>query len=115
MTLAPGACATITATFAAPPVDASAFPAYSGFLQVASGAGAVAVRVSYLGLVGSLRDKAVLDTTAAALGYGLPTVWNSAGSPQARGTVYSLAASDQPTVVYRCDCRSPSFRFARRR
>lgn len=82
---------------------------YSGFIAITSGA--ETQRVAYLGAVGNLRDRRVLDTTDAFFGVPLPALLNATGDPQDGVTAYTLAPDDQPAAVFRLAFGSPRARL----
>lgn len=93
-----------TANFAVvitPPqgIDPARYPVYSGFINVASDEDTV--KVSYLGVGGSLHDKEVLDTSSTFLGFPLPALVDAAGEPQTQAPVYTMRDQDIPIVFYR--------------
>ena len=100
VTVDPGQSTTIIASFTPPAgVDPVTYPAYSGFIQVASGD--ETLRVSYLGVVGSLIDKKVLDTTSNYFGRPLPFVEDGNGDVQESSKEYTFVGADVPTVILR--------------
>lgn len=101
LTLAAGETQTITATFTPPSgLDASTFPVYSGFIEIANGSDIT--HVTYLGLAASLRDKRVLDNTSNFFGFPIPAVLDSAGNVQANTTKnYTFVGTDYPSILFR--------------
>lgn len=109
VTVRPGGSATVVATFAAPKVhDPSTYPVYSGFIEIASGS--ETQHVSYLGAVGNLKNKQVLDNTDQFFGFQIPAIVDTAGNPKINAS-YSLKGDDQPTLLYRLAFGSPLVRL----
>ncbi|KAF9446345.1 subtilisin-like protease [Macrolepiota fuliginosa MF-IS2] len=98
--LRPGASQTVTATIAGPHgLDASTFPVYSGFIEITDGS--QNFHVTYLGLVGSLIDKQVVDDTDIFFGVPIPTILDSQGNVQAGPVNYTFVGLDLPTLLWR--------------
>ncbi|GJE92794.1 peptidase S8 family domain-containing protein [Phanerochaete sordida] len=108
ITLPPGGSAVITATFTPPRLSASTLPVYSGFITLTSTT--ETLRVAYLGAVGDLHARTVLDTTDAFFGYKLPALWNATGGRQVGVQTYDLGEDDQPSVIGRLAFGSPLVR-----
>ncbi|KAF8800231.1 subtilisin-like protease [Phlegmacium glaucopus] len=103
----PGLSQPVVTKFTPPSgLDVSTYPVYSGFIEITSGS--ETVHVSYLGLLGNLRDKQVIDTTDVALGFTLPTILNATQSPQVDPTNYTFVGTDFPSLVYRLVFGSPA-------
>jgi len=92
-------------------LDASTYPVYSGFIDVTSGS--ETVHVSYLGLLGSLKDKQVIDTTDAVLGFKVPAILNATQHPQVDPTNYTFVGKDHPSFVFRFVLPFPTPRLLR--
>lgn len=98
-TLWPGQSRTVLASFRPPKgLDASLFPVYSGWIEIASGSDLT--HVSYLGLAAELKKKQVLDTTDYLFGFELPVVLNSAGDVQTEPTNYTFVGDDWPGFAF---------------
>ncbi|KAF8800239.1 subtilisin-like protease [Phlegmacium glaucopus] len=103
----PGQSQSVVTKFTPPSgLDISTYPVYSGFIEIASDS--ETVHVSYLGLLGNLRDKQVIDTTDVVLGYTLPAIINATQSPQVDPTNYTFVGTDYPSLVYRLVFGSPA-------
>ncbi|KAH9484892.1 Minor extracellular protease vpr [Psilocybe cubensis] len=112
-TLRPGQTQTITAIFHPPPqsaFDTSTFPVYSGFIQIAGPSALDILHVSYLGLLGSLREKQVVDDTDVFFGVPLPALLDSQGDVQDSPTNYTFVGDDVPTLLWRLAFGTPAFR-----
>lgn len=109
LTVPPGGTGTVIATFTPPHIGASTLPVYSGFIQVAGGG--ETQRVAYLGAVGDLKARTVLDTTDEFFGEKIPAIWNATGDFQEGVQAYNLSESDQPSVVFRLTFGSPLVRL----
>ena len=82
-------------------LDPLTFPVYSGFIEVNSESEPEG-HVVYLGMVGDLRDKQVLDNTSSVLGFQLPAIINPHNEqPQAPFTNYTFNGTDNPFVLFR--------------
>lgn len=99
--LAPGETQTVIAVFTPPTgLNASTYPLYSGFIEVTSGSGTV--HVSYIGLVGSLKDKQVIDNTDEFFGFPIPAITNpNTGAPQVDPINYTFVGNDYPSLLWR--------------
>jgi hypothetical protein len=107
--LNPGAHATITAHFSAPAgLDPKTYPVYSGYITITSANSSA--QVAYLGVLGSLAAKQVLDTTTEYDGFALPALVNAAGNPT-NMTTYNFNGSAVPTVLYRLAFGTPKLTF----
>jgi hypothetical protein len=82
-------------------VDQSRYPVYSGFIEVNGPTAADSYHVSYLGLLGSLKDKQVLDDTDAFFDVPLPVVLNPAQEAQLGPMNYTFVGDDAPMLLYR--------------
>ncbi|KAJ3557998.1 hypothetical protein NP233_g11597 [Leucocoprinus birnbaumii] len=99
-TLKPGASRNVVATILGPTnLDNSTFPVYSGWIEVSDGTNSF--HVTYLGLVGSLIDKQVLDTTDLFFGVPIPTILDSQGNTQEGPVNYTFVGYDVPTLLWR--------------
>lgn len=72
---------------------------YSGFIEISDGD--QSFHVTYLGLVGSLIDKQVIDDTDFFFGIPLPFIFNSTGAVQEGPVNYTFAGDDFPIFVWR--------------
>jgi len=100
ITISPGTTVKVSATFSASKgVDASTYPVYSGFISITSPN--ETVKVTYLGLAASLKDKAILDNTDTFFGVRLLTILDASGNPQVNMTDYMFQGTDIPALVYR--------------
>lgn len=97
--VAPGATAIVVAYFKAPKADASTYPVFSGFITISSDT--ETLRVSYLGLAASLKQKAILDTTDVFFGVPLPFIADSEGNVQDNSTTYTFTGEDVPSLYLR--------------
>lgn len=100
-TLGAGKSQCVTLHFTAPQIAGDAQPLYSGFVTVASGYGKVAARVSYMGTVGSLRERTVLDTSSQYFGIPIPALVDSQGELQTGPKNYTFVGDDVPTLYFR--------------
>ncbi|PPQ74736.1 hypothetical protein CVT25_013480, partial [Psilocybe cyanescens] len=97
-TFRPGQSQTVVASFRPPTgLDASTYPVYSGFIDIVSGS--EKYHVSYLGLVGSLKNKQVVDNTDYFFGFPIPAILNAAGDIQGRATNYTFIDGDYPSLL----------------
>lgn len=100
VTVAAGRTAVVAATFKAPTdVDRLTLPVYSGFIVISSPT--ESVKVTYLGLAASIKDKVVVDSSDYYFGIPLPVILDSAGEPQYEPTNYTLQGDDVPALLYR--------------
>ncbi|KAF8149475.1 pyrolysin [Crassisporium funariophilum] len=108
-TVRPGATQIVIARFTPPTgLDASTYPVYSGFIEVT--AGAESTHVSYLGLVGNLKDKQIVDNTDIFFGLPIPAVLNAVGEPQTGPVNYTFAGGDNPSLLWRLVFGTPALR-----
>lgn len=99
-TLRPGESQTVVATISGPRgLDASTFPVYSGFIEITDGT--QNFHVTYLGLVGSLIDKQVVDNTDFFFGVPIPAILDSLGNVQEGPANYTFVNEDVPTLLWR--------------
>lgn len=100
-TLQPGKTQGVKLKFTEPPnLDPTTFPVYSGFIEVNSES--ESLHAVYLGMVGDLRDKQVLDNTSSVFGFQLPAIINPHNDqPQAQFTNYTYNGTDNPLVFFR--------------
>jgi hypothetical protein len=89
----------VEVVFIQPVVDQTTFPVYSGFIQIESAS--ETLKVTYLGVAASLKDKTVLDTSDKFFGFPLPALVNASGSPQTGEATYTLANNHVPIVLWR--------------
>ena len=88
------------ARFTAPTgLDLTTFPVYSGFIEVNSGS--ESVHAVYLGMVGDLKTKQVLDNTTSFFGYQIPAIIASNDQPQTQPTNYTFNGTDHPSLLFR--------------
>jgi len=99
-TVNPGQSDTISAKFTAPNIDAAGYPVYSGHIEITSSL--ETLRVSYLGVLGSVHEQQLLDRSNAAFGVRLPLIQLPDGSIQKKTKKYTFTDGDYPTVVFRC-------------
>ncbi|KAF8800185.1 subtilisin-like protease [Phlegmacium glaucopus] len=106
-TVKPGCSQSVVAKFTPPSgLDVSTYPVYSGFIEIVSGS--ETVHVSYLGLLGNLKDKQVIDNTDVVLGYTLPAILNATQTPQVDATNYTFVDTDFPSLIFRLVFGSPA-------
>lgn len=99
-TLRPGASQEIIATIFAPTIkDVSTYPLYSGFIEITDGT--QNFHVVYLGLVGSLINKQVIDNTDSFFGVQIPLILDGEGNPQEGPTNYTFVGEDFPALLWR--------------
>ncbi|CAA7260654.1 unnamed protein product [Cyclocybe aegerita] len=90
-------------------VDASLYPVYSGFVDITSGS--EIHHVSYLGLVGSLKNKPVFDNTPEFFGFRLPALLDGNDQPQAVPSNYTFAGGNIPSLLWRLVMGTPALRI----
>lgn len=100
-TLAPGQTREITVCFTPPQIANSTLPVYTGYLRVKTADGKVVARVSYLGIVGSLRERKVIDTSDRYFGIKTPVLIDADLQVQHGPRNYTLQGNDTPTLVFR--------------
>jgi len=99
-TVQPGRSQTVSATISGPTgLDHTTFPVFSGFIEISDGT--QRFHVTYLGLVGSLIDKQVIDDTDFFFGVPTPVVVDNAGNVQGGPANYTFAGDDVPTLIWR--------------
>ncbi|KAG6820281.1 hypothetical protein H0H93_002893 [Arthromyces matolae] len=99
-TLAPGASHTVILAFTPPEIkDRSTFPVFSGFIEITSGK--ESHHVTYLGLAASLKDKQVVDNTAAYFGSPIPAVLDQNNNFQTQPTNYTFVGNSWPSILFR--------------
>jgi hypothetical protein len=98
-TVDPGKSSTITAKFTAPAIDAKDYPAYSGRIEITSPA--ETLRVSYLGVLGSIHEQQLLDHSDIPFNSPLPFIQLPDGTVQNTTAEYAFAKGDYPTLMYR--------------
>ncbi|KAF9474706.1 pyrolysin [Pholiota conissans] len=107
--LAPGRSQVVVAVIKPPAgVDASRYPIYSGFIDVTSASDVT--HVSYLGLVGSLKNKQVVDNTDAFFGIKTPVIIDATGNWQEAATNYTFANGDWPSLLWKLAFGTPALR-----
>lgn len=94
-----GQTAQVQVSFTAPHGDPKSYPLYSGFIEISSPH--ETLKVTYLGVASSLKDKTILDASDAFFGVKLPAFLDATGQPQSTDSEYTLAGSDVPSVLYR--------------
>jgi hypothetical protein len=99
VTVRAGQTAQVQLTFTAPHSDPKSYPVYSGFVEIASPL--ETLKVTYLGVASSLKDKTILDTSDAFFGVKLPALLDATGQPQSTDSEYTLVGTDVPAVLYR--------------
>ncbi|KAF9488779.1 pyrolysin [Pleurotus eryngii] len=112
VTIRPGHSKDVTIKFAPPNnVNPKQLPVYSGFIRIASPD--EALKVTYLGAVGSLRAEPIIDQTEQYFGPGvqLPIVLDADALPQLGELNYSMQKHDYPSVAYRLTFGSPLVRL----
>ena len=80
-------------------LDPGTFPVFSGFIEVNSGP--ESHHVVYLGAVGDLKDKKVLDTTSDFTGFQLPAIATPDSKIQSQFTNYTFGGIDYPLLLFR--------------
>ncbi|KAF6763345.1 pyrolysin [Ephemerocybe angulata] len=109
-TLKPGQSRDVTVRFTAPTgLDATTFPVFSGFIQVAAPS-ENPVHVSYVGGVGSLKAVTIIDTTDEVIPDKIPAIFNADAEVQTEPTNYTFGPLDYPTVFWRQVFGSPIVR-----
>ncbi|KAF4621066.1 hypothetical protein D9613_000162 [Agrocybe pediades] len=109
-TVRPGQTQVVVANFRPPTgLDAKTFPVYSGFIDVVSES--ENYHVSYLGLVGSLKDKQIVDNTDAYFGFPVPAILDAEGEIQTGATNYTFADGDWPSFIWRLTFGTPALRI----
>ena len=99
-TLAPGTSQKVTANILPPEVeDPSTFPLYSGFIEITDGA--QNFHVVYLGVVGSVINRRVIDNTDVFLGVQIPLILDAESNPQEGPTNYTFVGDDFPSLLWR--------------
>ncbi len=99
VTVDAGATATVTVTFTPPPGDAT-YPVYSGWVEIVSGS--ETLRVSYLGVAGTLKEKKVVDNTDFFFGEPTPAISdNGTFVPTNGSATFTFKDEDSPQLVWR--------------
>lgn len=97
----PGGSQLVIATIKPPTgLDASRYPVYSGFIDITSSATDI-THVSYLGLVGSLKNKQIVDNTDATFGVKTPILIDAVGDWQTAATNYTFVDADWPSLLWK--------------
>lgn len=97
----PGGSQFVIATIKPPTgLDASRYPVYSGFIDITSSATDI-THVSYLGLVGSLKNKQIVDNTDATFGVKTPILIDAVGDWQTAATNYTFVDADWPSLLWK--------------
>jgi len=96
----PGQTADVELKFEPPTaLDPSTLPIYSGFIEFQSQE--ETLKVTYMGVVGSLKDEIVLDSSDSFFGAALPTVLNDTGDVQTGPQNYTFVGEDVPKLLLR--------------
>jgi len=99
-TVRPGQSQVVVVSFRPPTgLDATTYPVYSGFIDVVSES--ENYHVSYLGLVGSLKNKQIIDNTDFYFQFPLPAILDANGEVQQDTTTYTFANGDWPSFLWR--------------
>ena len=80
-------------------LDPNTFPVYSGFIEVNSGL--ESLHVVYLGMVGDLKTKRVLDNTNSFFGFTVPAIMTPDEKHQTKFTNYTFDGTDRPLLLFR--------------
>jgi len=99
LTVNPGESSTITAKFTPPAITAKGYPAYSGHIEISSSL--ETLRVSYLGVLGSVHEQQLLDRSDVPFNASLPFIQLPDGNIQNTTTSYTFADGDYPKLVSR--------------
>ncbi|KAF9650862.1 subtilisin-like protease [Thelephora ganbajun] len=105
LTVNPGTSCTVIAKFTAPPIYTKGYPAYSGHIEIANSV--ETLRVSYLGVLGSVHKQQLLDHSNDPFNVSLPFVQLPGGTIQNTTTKYTFANGDYPNLVSRLLYGSP--------
>ncbi|KAH8828652.1 subtilisin-like protease [Flagelloscypha sp. PMI_526] len=108
ITLGPGKTTNVFVTITPPSADASVVPVYSGFIEFETKG--QTLRSSYVGLVGNLKDRPVLDATEYYFGIPIPTLLDASGNVQNGTGAYTLEGTDFPTLLWRNAFGTPHLR-----
>ena len=104
-TVQPGKTQTVKVKFTQPTgLDPKTFPVYSGFIEVNSES--ESLHAVYLGMVGDLKTKQVLDNTSSFFGFQIPAIITPNFQPQVQPTNYTFNGTDNPFLLFRFG-RSP--------
>lgn len=95
----PGESSTITAKFTAPAINAKGYPAYSGDIEISCSS--ETLRVSYLGVLGSVHEQQLLDRSDVLINVSLPFIQLPDGNIQNTTTSCAFADEDRPKLVSR--------------
>lgn len=93
----PGHSKTMTAKFAAPRTKAEGYPVYSGHIMIKRCSGTL--KVSHLGVVGSVHDIPPLAHSDPSVDFALPALQLADGSSQNSTRTYTFVGDDFPTLV----------------
>jgi len=101
--LEPGGTQIVTATFRFPStgIDSSAYPVFSGFIEIEGSSVSDSYHVSYLGLAASLKDKQVIDDTDQLFGIKLPALLTEISTVQSSPRNYTFVNDDAPSLLGR--------------
>jgi len=109
ITLGPGQTIPVVARFKPPPTSDATLPVFSGWIVLTSGT--EVLRVSYLGVAGTLKNKQVVDTTDEYFGLPLPTLLDSTGNVQSGAVNYTFSGTDFPSILFRLAFGTPAVKF----
>ena len=107
LTVDPGQSTTITATFTAPAIDPKGYPAYSGHIEVVGPS--ETLRVSYLGVLGSVYEQQLLDRSDVPFNVSLPFTELPDGNIQNTTANYTFVNGDSPTIIFGCVALAVAF------
>ncbi|KAK7473104.1 hypothetical protein VKT23_001205 [Stygiomarasmius scandens] len=100
LVIPPGQTADVELKFEPPTaLDPSTLPIYSGFIEFQSQE--ETLKVTYMGVVGSLKDEIVLDSSDSFFGAALPTILNDTGDVQTGPQNYTFVGEDVPKLLLR--------------
>lgn len=109
-TVNPGQTQGVTVHFKAPTgLDVATYPTYSGHIVLTSTT--EKLRVSYLGVAASLKNKKTLDTSDVFFGFPIPALLDAAGDIQTAPTNYTFSPTDYPTLLWRQAFGTPLFQL----
>ena len=97
-TVDPGQSTAITAKFTAPAIEEKVYPAYTGHIEITSHW--ETLRVSYLGVVGSVEEIPLMAHSDPSVNFSLPALQRPDGSSQNGTTTYTFIDDDFPTLVF---------------
>ncbi|TFK66528.1 subtilisin-like protease [Pluteus cervinus] len=109
----PGTTTRVSVTIDEPVgLDTSQYPVYSGFITITSSYNET-LKVSYLGVVGNLRDKTILDDTADYFGVQMPAILEIGQGLEntTQGPDFTIEPTDYPRLLYRLAFGTARLRF----